>query len=337
MTYRNTLAVAGAISAVLSVVGPLQVAAQNDSSRQTMAEAEQSPSTQAEYDQMFNKTKNWGRWGANDQLGTMNLITDKKRREAASLVHSGISVSVSHPAIKESAADVASPFEHVMNATLSGDTFKTVVHGINMSHLDAMCHSTYKGLEYGGLSPKDVNTTAGCNRLNVMTYKNGIVTRGVLIDIPRLRGVPYLEPGDQIFVKDIEAWEKKAGVKLGSGDALILRTGRWARRARVGPWNLNASSAGFHPSVIPWLRARDIAVIGTDAVADIVPSPIKGVGTPIHTAVLTGLGIPLLDNQDPEALAETAARLKRWDFMLVVAPLLVEGGTGSPANTIAMF
>jgi kynurenine formamidase len=126
-------------------------------------------------------------------------------------------------------------------------------------------------------------------------------------------------------------------VKVGSGDAVLLRTGRWARRAKMGPWNVADMAAGVHASVAPWLKARGVAFVGSDAALDVTPSRVEGMNLPVHTLVITALGINLLDNLDLEALGDTAARLNRWEFMLTIAPLVVVGGTGSPANAIAMF
>ena len=128
--------------------------------------------------------------------------------------------------------------------------------------------------------------------------------------------MPYLEPGTPIFVEDIEAWEKKAGIKVSSGDALLLRTGRWARRAKLGPWNIGQNEAGFHASVGAWLKERGVALIGSDAALDVMPSLVEGINLPVHTLAITALGLNILDNQDLEAVGDLAAKLNRWEFML---------------------
>ena len=171
----------------------------------------------------------------------------------------------------------------------------------------------------------------------IENLKQGVITRGILIDVPLLRGLPYLEPGTAVYVEDIEAWEKKAGIKIGAGDAILLRTGRWARRDTVGPWAVGRSAAGFHASIAPWIKARGVAFVGSDAAQDVVPSMVEGIALPVHTLLLTGMGINLLDNQDLEGVAVMAAKLNRWEFMLTIAPLVVTGGTGSPANILATF
>ena len=154
---------------------------------------------------------------------------------------------------------------------------------------------------------------------------------------PRLRGVDYLEPGTAIHVEDLEAWEREAGVRVESGDVLFVRTGRWARRAEHGPWEMNRDAAGLHASVAPWLRERGVAMLGADGTNDVLPSGVEGVTQPIHQLTIIAMGMPLFDNLDLEAVAAEAARRHRWEFLLVAAPLAVDGGTGSPLNPLAIF
>jgi kynurenine formamidase len=301
------------------------------------ASSPRAPRNAAEFDELFRQVSNWGRWGKDDQLGSANLVTDAKRRQAATLVKNGVSVSLAHNAITEKAADNPSPFEHTMNPGFFMDTYKVSYHGYAHSHIDALCHILYKDQTYNGYSRADVNTEKGCTKLGIDNLKNGIVTRGILIDIPRLRNLPYLEPGTAIYVEDIEAWEKKAGVKVSSGDAVLVRTGRWARREQLGPWNVAQSAAGVHASVAPWFKARGVAFAGSDAALDVTPSLVEGNNLPVHTLFINALGIHLLDNQDLEALSATAAKLNRWEFMLTIAPVPVTGGTGFPLNALATF
>jgi kynurenine formamidase len=259
------------------------------------------------------------------------------RKRAIALAKSGTSVSLAHNPITERADDVSSPFEHTMLRGNSMDRYAVSYHGYAHSHIDALCHILYKDQTYNGYARADVNTDKGCTKLGIDNLKSGIVTRGVLVDIPRLKGVDYLEPSTPIYVEDLEAWEKKAGVKISSGDALLLRTGRWARRAKLGPWNVGQTAAGLHASVAPWIKERGIALVGSDAASDVTPSQVEGVTLPIHTLLITALGINLLDNQDLEAVAETAAKLNRWEFMLTFGPVPVTGGTGFPLNALAIF
>ena len=299
--------------------------------------ASRAPRNAAEFDTLFQQVKNWGRWGPDDQLGSVNLITPAKRKQAAALVKSGEIVSLAHTLLTEKAEDNGSPFEHTMLRGNNMDHYAISYHGYAHSHIDALCHFLYKDQTYNGYARTDVNTDKGCTKLGIQNLKSGIVTRGVLVDIPRLRNVPYLEPGTAIYVEDLEAWEKKSGVTIAAGDAVLLRTGRWARREKLGAWNIAQGAAGFHASVGTWLKARGVAVLGSDAVEDVAPSMVEGVVQPIHTLMLTALGVNLLDNQDLEALGDTAARLNRWEFMLTISPMPVAGGTGFPINAIAMF
>lgn len=295
------------------------------------------PRDAAEFDALFHEVSNWGRWGADDQLGTFNLITPGKRREAAALVRSGVSVSLArNPMTAEAPDNPATAFEHVMSDNLQTDTFRFTYHGYGVSHIDALCHITYNDRFYNDV-PKSLNTPEGCGRLGIERLKHGIVTRGVLIDVPRLRGAPYLEPETPIYTEEIEAWETEAGVTVSAGDAVFFRTGRWARRDAEGPWRLAGSSAGIHASVVRWIKERDVAYVGSDAATDVQPSLVEGVALPVHTLLVTAMGMNLFDNMDLEALAETAARENRWEFLLTAGPLPVTGGTGSPLNAIAVF
>ena len=317
------------IGAMLALGLAVSMAAQQGQAR--------APRNAAEFDELFRQVSNWGRWGTDDQLGSANLVTDAKRRQAAALVKNGVSVSLAHNAITEKAVDNPSPFEHTMNPGFFMDTYKVSYHGYAHSHIDALCHILYKDQTYNGYPRAEVNTDKGCTKLGIDNLKNGIVTRGVLIDIPRLKNVPYLEPGTAIYVEDIEAWEKKAGVTVSPGDAVLVRTGRWARREKLGPWNVAQNAAGVHASVAPWFKARGVAFAGSDAALDVTPSLVEGNNLPVHTLFINAMGIHLLDNQDLEALSATAAKLNRWEFMLTIAPVPVTGGTGFPLNALATF
>jgi kynurenine formamidase len=289
----------------------------------------------AEFERVFKQSNNWGRWGKDDALGSINLITEAKRKQAASLVKAGISVSVAHDLkTQETPDNPAGRFKRELAPNFRVDTYFFQYHGTFVTHQDALCHYTFNDRIYNDrpLSTKDC--FPGIDQL-----KNGVVTRGILIDMPRLKGVEWLEPQTRIYPKDIEAWEKMAGVKISSGDAVILRTGRWAMRAKKGPYKVLGNSAGFDLSVAPWMRARDVALAGGDVSVEAQTTPVfvEGQTTPLHTIFIVGLGMPIIDDFDPEVLAETCARLHRWEFMLVVAPLRVPNGTGSPVNPIAIF
>ena len=294
--------------------------------------------TQEAWEQMFEEVSNWGRWGPDDERGTYNLLTPEKAKQAAALVKEGRWVSMEHALIETADPDVHTPFQK----SNKGNKFvwNTVHGGTFHSHIDALCHIDYKGLVYNGLVRAEIEDEDGCHKLGIEHWKDGFVTRGVLIDMPRFKGVPWLEPGTPVTLKDIEAWEEETGIEVLPGDAVLLRTGKWARRAALGPWEVGSAGpdAGYHWSVIPWFKARDVAIIGDDGPNDVrPPGAEESVGLPVHTAVLAALGAIILDGQDLEGVAELAAELNRWEFMLTGAPLNVVGGGGSSINVLATF
>ena len=292
--------------------------------------------TAATVENWMTELSNWGRWGRGDQLGALNLITPAKRVEAAKLVKTGVSVSLAHnysvnpdlglpPPFDQEISMLNTPGEYVM------ERVSFSYHGGIHSHLDALCHVLWQGKMYNGFSKSDVNED-GCQKLGIANVKQGILTRGILMDIPRLKGVDYLPPGTAVYIEDLEAWEEQTGVRVSPGDVIFVRTGRWATPGSAGP-----GSAGLHASVAPWLRERDVAIVGGDYANDAIPSGVQGVFLPIHQLAIVAMGVRLFDNLDLEALAEEAVRQGRWEFMLSASPIPVEGGVGSPMNPIATF
>ena len=299
--------------------------------RQTAAQSEsaanQSSVTKQQFEEWMTRLSNWGRWGKDDQLGAVNLITAAKRQQAAGLVRTGTAVSLSRefpedkPPATPARVILGGAFTHrfLIDGAVLREHQEIDFHGGRLSHLDAFCHVSYNGKVYNGLDFKTIVTEdRGCDRLAISMLKDGIVTRGVLLDMP----------GARVRPADVEAWEKRTGVKISAGDVLLLRS----RKQGVRP---PSGSAGYDPSMFPFLRERDVAVLGHDAAQE--GGTIPGVAIPLHVLTLVGLGMPLLDNLDLEALAETAAKLKRWEFMLTVAPLRVPNGSGSVVNPIALF
>ena len=330
--------------AIVAVASTLLVVAfvfSRTQAQERTAQAAENRVNLAQLDKWMQELSNAGRWGKDDVLGAVNTITPEKRRQAAALVRTGESVSLSHELITGGAE---SPFQvpFVLKMKLfperqvTRDQQDIDPHGGSFTHIDALCHMAYKGHFYNNFA-WDTATAQGC-KLGINALKDGIVTRGVLIDIPRLRNLPYLEAGTHVDREDIEAWEKQAGVKVAPGDALLLRTGRWAKRPSPG-------SGGYDASFLPFLKERDVALLGSDSAQDVGTVPgcaNKGpeptmCWLPIHHFALVARGMNLFDNLDLEAVAETAARLKRWEFMLVAAPLRVPGGTGAPINPVAVF
>jgi len=302
--------------------------------------AADAPVTKEQVNKWMTELSNWGRWGKADQIGTLNLITPDKRRQALKLVRDGVAVSLAHTIDKEKAPDNPRPLGQEMVLDAGGHAmalYSIWYHGSIITHIDSLCHYSFEGKIFNGFERSAIAPGPGCPSNGIENQKAGIMTRGILVDLPRMKNVPYLEPGTAVSVSDLEAWEKYAGIKIGSGDALFLRTGRWARRTDKGAWNVAASAAGFHASVMPWLKQRDVALLGNDGVNDVQPSGIEGSPRPIHQLAIVALGLPLVDVMDLEAAAETAGRLKRWEFLVTAAAVPVLGGTGFPLNPIATF
>lgn len=299
---------------------------------------------------VFESVKNWGRWGEDDEAGALNLITSAKRLEAARTIRAGVPVSCALELAVQPAVDNPFPALHMMiragdDCVLPGVGLETTMdfvgvafHGMATTHIDALCHVFVDGLMYNGFEASEVKST-GARRGSIMCAKDGIVSRGVLLDIPRSKDLAWLEPGTQILVADLEAAERSHAVTVGEGDILIVATGRDARRAEHGPWvPFRDGMAGLHPECVPWLHERNIAVLGCDGVSDVFPSvPIEGWAMPIHQCTLAAMGVHLLDNLRLDDLCNACAEHTQYAFQFTVAPLRVEGGTGSPCNPIAVL
>jgi kynurenine formamidase len=300
----------------------------------------------ADYIRWRSEFKNWGRWGVDDERGTTNLITLEKVVSAVKLVKTGQVVSLAHAVPQQAAADVpeAAVFHRTtlgIDANATRDNYQVSYHGQATAHMDTFCHQFADGQMYNGFSVKEnVTPEAGCKKGSVMAWRDGVVTRAVLYDIPQLKGVDWIEPGTPITRADLEAWEKKAGVKAGSGDVVLLYVGRWKRRAKFGPWGDKV--AGYFVDTLPWVKQREPAFLGHDFNIDWLPrpgwGPDQGIqGNPIHQMILKYIGVNIVENLDLERVVETARRLRRYEFMITFAPLPVEGGTGSPLNPLAIF
>jgi kynurenine formamidase len=303
----------------------LAVGAQGDAQ-----EAPADEVTKAQYDRWMTELSNWGRWGDDDQLGALNLITDAKRVAAAALVETGRTVSMARALIPEPLDDpdeasanrppvLAGSVRSVFDINTEGgyfwERYEIEYHGSEVSHLDALCHVAYDGKVYNGLDFESVaSTTDGCTQLGIANLSDGLVTRGVLIDMP----------GQAVRRQDIEAWEVETGITISSGDALFLRTGR-----DVG------QQGGYHPSLLPFFKERDIALLGADVPQE--GGQVEGVSVPVHFFTLVSLGVHLFDNLGLEAVADTARDLNRWEFMFVASPHVVANGAGSAINPLAVF
>jgi kynurenine formamidase len=309
--------------------------------------------TEAQMKKWEQDFKNWGRWGKDDQKGAINLITPAKTKAALALVKEGTSVSMHRfPDLKKDVDDFQfgdtihrmafiDPATNKPRGAMDYVAFGT--HDGTSGHMDALCHYGVQSEASLGEKQHLYNgflnnlTLQGCTELGSDKNAPGAITRAILVDLPLLRKVEWLEPKTAIYPEDLEAWEKFAGIKIGSGDAVFIRTGRYARRAKLGAWNAAAECAGLHASVIPWLKARDISMLGAETVPDVQPSGVQNWPRPIHDILLPIMGTQLIDNAYLEDVAKEAARLKRWEFMLSYSVLRIPGGTATPFTALATF
>ena len=320
---KTTYAIGACLAAVLLWVGC------GGDSQEAGAQAHLSDVTQEQFDEWMTELSNWGRWGADDERGTLNLITAEKAAQAGALVQTGETVSLAHP-IRREPGEAGRPINTMGALTnrflVEGDFLferqEIAYHGLNLSHFDALCHVSYKGKLYNGFDfAEAVTEDGGCSRLAVTSAEGGIVTRGILLDMPETRVRPA----------DIEEFEQSTGITIESGDVLLLRT----KRPGVEPDPADFGGAGYEPSLIPFLKERDVALIGADIPQE--GGNIPGVAIPIHTFTIVALGMNLLDNLALHELAAAAERHDRYEFMLTVEPLRVERGAGSPVNPVAIF
>ncbi len=296
------------------------------------------------FDRAYADLKRWDRW-ADVSRGAFNIVTPATVAAAARLAQSGIAVSTALPWNTEVEIDNPRPALHHMTdlgdreapePSTNKDFIGIDYHGKSASHLDALAHIAYRGELFGGARSREVVDATGAHHGTVAAL-GPFVGRGVLIDMPAVRGVDWLEPGAGVRRADLEEAERELGVSIGEADAVLLRTGHKRRRNQLGAWDSGGLSAGLHIDAMPLLAERDIALLGSDGDSDMRPSPVPGVHSPIHILAITALGIPLLDNLDLEELSRVAAEQGRYEFLFTVAPLNVAAGTGSPVNPIAVF
>jgi kynurenine formamidase len=340
----RTFSILCAIGIPLLIVGPTVLSQGSNGP----ASGKRLIATEADFRRAMQELSNWGRWGPDDELGASNLITPAKRREAAGLVKEGLSVSLSHDVIQEDAADAGSRLDRVvLNVSETGASdryqYSGTYHGAIHSHLDALdCHVMFEGKGYNGRTMEDVKTASGCPKGNILAQKNGVFTRGILFDATLLPGKAtaqgWLEPGTAIHAADLEALEKIERVKVAPGDVILLYTGRWKRRAALGPWKTSEGFAGYQADVAYFMKERGVSFIGHDAWNDVAPHGFPAsVGLPMHRLALVALGVSIFDNLDFEEAVQTARRLNRWEFLFTAAPLRIDKGMGSPLNPIATF
>lgn len=302
------------------------------------------------FEALFDRVRNWGRWGDEDERGALNLLTPERTASAARGVRSGRMVSCARDLATQAAPDNPRPVSHFMITAgdcradnplpgfeQSTDFMGVACHGMAFTHVDALCHIFVGGVMYNGVAAEEVSSH-GARRNSIMAAASGICGRGVLLDIPRVLGVEWLEPSHRVTVAELEQAEAAEGVEVGAGDILLVSTGRTRWRLAEGPGIIAHGMAGLDAECIPWLRARDVAVLGSDGVSDVVGADmVTGWAMPIHQCVIAGMGVHLIDNIEIAGLAEACAEESRWSFLLTVAPLRLIGGTGCVVNPIAVF
>ncbi len=303
-----------------------------------------------EFEAIFRQVSNWGRFGEAAARGTLNYITLRNLRAAAALVRTGRIVSLAVPISTVAGPDNPRPARHLMvqgydtHPVPGGPDFVTdylasEFHGDCFTHVDALCHVAWKGKLFDGVST-DTVTTRGADVMDITALAHGITGRGVLLDIPRLRGVRWLEPGQAVGRAELEAAEKAEGVQVGPGDILVFRTGQHRRRLEKGPWNNGYDGegrAGLHVDTIPWLHERQVAAFFPDGDGETVPGTVNGVSYPIHALQIASMGMICADSLNLEDLAAICEEEKRWEFLVTAAPLRLPRATGSLFNPTAIF
>ena len=300
----------------------------------------------AGFQALYERLRGAAGWGPDDRRGTLNFITPDRRAAAAREVHLGQAVTLAAP-LASSGPDNPEPGTRhmkrlpgepsdVAGVSFAADQLTMNIHGDVDSHIDALCHVSYNGTLYNGITPGAV-TSQGASELSIDDAHDGIVGRGVLLDIPRVRGVPWLEPGDHVTLVDLAAAEAAQHVRVGPGDLLFVRVGHRLRRNELGPWDVARSRAGLHPQAMEFLAERQVAVLGCDSNSDTAPSTVEGVAFPVHVLAIAAMGMYLLDYLQFDDLLSLCDAAGRWSFLAVIAPLRLPGGTGSPVNPIAIL
>lgn len=297
--------------------------------------------------------RNWGRWGEDDEIGAINLITAERRIAAAQLVTEGVSISLSRPFPKNQMAGSEVLAEHKMEPRIERghgggavtDYYGTSYHGAESTHIDAISHVWDADGIYGGRNPDDVITDEGVTFCDIDQWRDGIVTRGVLLDVPAYRGVEYVDNHQPVHGSELEEIVLAAGITIHPGDAILIYCGREAWMRDHGTYGLQSAHVtngnqadprpGLHGSCLKFIRDHDVSMLVSDML-DSYPTGYDDVAWTVHGA-LWAFGTALVDNALLEPLAEHCRQRNRLDFMLTVAPLRVRGGTGSPINPIAIL
>ena len=303
--------------------------------------------TGREFRELFDAVSNWGRWDDDGDRGALNHLTPARIAAAARLVRTGTTITLSQPLQTKASIEVPEPADHHMTMLTDVDIGSGSVrfakdyvgvdyHNDGHSHIDAFCHVAFEGMLFDGNPDRSV-TAEGAQAGAIEVLKDGFVGRGVLLDIPRVRGVPWIEPGEHVFREDLEAAERDQGVRVEAGDILLVRTGHARRLAEVEPWDTGRLKAGLHPTTASFLADRRVAALGSDGNNDTAPSTTDGIAFPMHVLAINAMGVHLLDYLQFEDAARHCEGIGRWEFLFVTAPLRIVGGTGSPVNPTAIF
>jgi len=304
--------------------------------------------TAAAFSELFRSLSTWGRWGEDDERGALNRLQPDGVVAASRLVRDGSTVTLSLPINTKPTADNPEPAVHYMTTfqedpddpsgelRFAKDFVGADYHHDGHTHVDALCHVIYDGSVYNGIPASSV-TADGAAAGSIEVLANGLVARGVLLDIPRQRGVSWLDPGEHVFPEDLETAERRQGVAVGEGDVLLVRTGHTRRLGELGPWDTTQAKSGLHPTTMPFVAERGVAALGGDGNSDTAPSSTEGVDFPIHVLALNAMGVHLFDYLQLDDLAAACDQRGRWDFLFVAAPLRIPGGTGSPLNPLAVL
>jgi kynurenine formamidase len=303
--------------------------------------------TANEFRELFRAVSNWGRWDDGGRRGALNHLTEARIAAALRLADTGETVSLSQPLRTEAAIDMPKPADHHMtmltdvdigsgSVRFAKDYIGADYHNEGHSHIDAFSHVAFDGLLFDG-KPERMVTSEGARVGDIEVLRDGLVGRAVLLDVPRVRGVAWVEPGDHVFGEDLEEAEREQGVRAGPGDILLVRTGHALRLRERAAWNTSEAKSGLHPTTALFLAERQISVLGSDGNNDTAPSTTEGVAFPIHVLAINAMGVHLLDYLQFEDVLPRCEATGRWEFLFVAAPLRVHGGTGSPVNPIAIF
>lgn len=286
------------------------------------------------------RCSNAGRWGVDDQLGTLNLITPEVRVRAAGLVRLGAPVSLGKPIDVTPGPTNPRPAWHVMHLETerpyaSADSVHLQTHGLANTHLDALGHMFLDGVGYNNHPQDRTVSMTGLAALDIATMAVGIFTRGVLLDVAAAAGRRWLEPGEPVGRELLEAAERRQGVRVGSGDALFVHVGLEDRETEQGPEDPRVR-AGLDLSGVEWLHDRDVAVYSGDCIEQF-GSAGGSEAMPLHQIGIARMGLVLLDAPSLVAVHAACRRYARWEFLLIASPLVIRGGTGSPVNPMAVF